>query len=73
MADDIVARLRSYAYLDDAFYNPWVYGEAADEIERLRAALDVYACICPEGLCCEEPCGYIARVALAGEKTDERY
>ena len=36
MTDDIVARLRSYAYLDDAFYNPWVYAEAADEIERLR-------------------------------------
>jgi FtsZ-binding cell division protein ZapB len=36
MTDDILTRLRSYAYLDDAFYNPWVYGEAADEIERLR-------------------------------------
>jgi tRNA(Ile2) C34 agmatinyltransferase TiaS len=39
MTDDIVARLRSYAYLDDAFYNPWVYAEAADEIEWLEARL----------------------------------
>jgi hypothetical protein len=35
MTDDILTRLRSYAYLDDAFYNPWVYGEAADKIEQL--------------------------------------
>jgi predicted RNase H-like nuclease (RuvC/YqgF family) len=40
MTDDIVARLRSYAYLDDAFYNPWVYAEAADEIEGLRERRD---------------------------------
>jgi hypothetical protein len=39
MTDDIVARLRCYADIDDAVYHPWVYGEAADEIERLRAAL----------------------------------
>ena len=39
MVDDILTRLRSYAYLDDTFYNPWVYGEAADEIERLEAQL----------------------------------
>lgn len=39
-------------------------------IDHLESALDVYACICPEGLCCEEPCGYIARAALAGEKTN---
>ena len=38
MTDDIVTRLRSYVY--DTVYNPWIYGEAADEIERLRAALD---------------------------------
>ena len=37
MTDDIVTRLRSYVY--DAVYNPWIYGDAADEIERLRAAL----------------------------------
>ena len=36
MSNDIVARLRSYAYLEDTVYNQWVYREAADEIERLK-------------------------------------
>jgi len=40
MPNDIVARLRSYAYLDDTVYNQWVYREAADEIERLREKED---------------------------------
>jgi hypothetical protein len=39
MPNDIVARLRSYAYLDDTVYNQWVYREAADRIEKLEAAL----------------------------------
>jgi hypothetical protein len=39
MTDDIFARLRLYADLTDAVYNPWVYREAADEIERLRAEI----------------------------------
>ena len=43
MINDIVARLRSYAYLEDTVYNQWVYREAADEIERLRAALEKIA------------------------------
>ena len=39
MNDDLVRRLRCYADVDvdAADYHPWVYGEAADEIERLRA------------------------------------
>ena len=32
-------RLRCYADLNDAVYHPWVYGEAADRIEKLEAAL----------------------------------
>ena len=40
MNDDLVRRLRCYADIDDAVYNPWVYGEAADRIEKLEAALD---------------------------------
>ena len=39
MSDDLVRRLRCYADIDDAVYNPWVYGEAADRIEKLEAAL----------------------------------
>jgi hypothetical protein len=71
MSNDIVARLRYYAYLDDTFYNLWVYREAADEIERMRDALrrishaphgKVY---CADG---HEEAVLIARVALEGEK-----
>ena len=36
MTDDLVRRLRCYADIDDAVYNPWVYGEAADRIEHLE-------------------------------------
>ena len=36
MTDDLVKRLRCYADIDDAVYNPWVYGEAADRIEHLE-------------------------------------
>ena len=39
MTDDLVKRLRCYADIDDAVYHPWVYGEAADRIEKLEAAL----------------------------------
>ena len=39
MSDDLVRRLRCYADIDDAVYNPWVYGEAADRIEKLEAVL----------------------------------
>ena len=36
MTDNLVERLRRYAEIDD---HPWVYGEAADHIEKLEAAL----------------------------------
>ena len=36
MTDDLVERLRRYAEIDD---HPWVYGEAADRIEKLESAL----------------------------------
>jgi hypothetical protein len=71
MSNDIVARLRSYAYLDDAFYNPWVYAEAADEIEQMRDALRRIShaprgkMYCADG---HEEAVLIARAALEGEK-----
>jgi hypothetical protein len=40
MTDDLVKRLRCYADLNDAVFHPWVYGEAADRIEKLEAARD---------------------------------
>jgi hypothetical protein len=73
MSNDIVARLRAYAYLDDTDYKQWVYREAADEIERMRDALrrishaprgKVY---CADG---HEEAVLIARAAL-GEATDD--
>ena len=39
MTDDLVNRLRCYADLNDAVFHPWVYGEAADRIEKLEAQL----------------------------------
>ena len=71
MTDDIVARLRSYAYLDDAFYNPFVYGEAADEIDRLRDALRrISHAPCGKMYCADghEEAVLIARAALEGER-----
>jgi len=41
MSDDLVRRLRCYADIDDAVYNPWVYGEAADRIEKLNEDVGV--------------------------------
>lgn len=50
---DIVERLRGLAglpYTDRSFYREW--GEAADEIERLRAALEEIAeCFCTSPNC----------------------
>ena len=37
MSNDLVRQLRCYADIDDAVYHPWVYGEAADHIEKLEA------------------------------------
>jgi hypothetical protein len=39
MTDDLVKRLRCYADLNDAVFHPWVYGEAADHIEKLEGEL----------------------------------
>jgi hypothetical protein len=39
VTDDLVKRLRCYSDLNDAVFHPWVYGEAADRIEKLEAAL----------------------------------
>ena len=39
MTDNLVRQLRCYADIDDAVYNPWVYGEAANRIERLEDEL----------------------------------
>ena len=73
MSNDIVARLRCYADIDDAVYHPWVYAEAADDIERMRDALrrishaphgKVY---CADG---HEEAVLIARAALEGEKKE---
>ena len=37
MTDNLVERLRRYAEIDD---HPWVYGEAADRIEKLEAEVE---------------------------------
>jgi hypothetical protein len=63
MNDDLVKRLRCYADIDDAVYNPWVYGEAADRIEKLETALlDVIDNFFDSTRICE-----IARKALDAE------
>ena len=38
---DLVKRLRRYAEIDD---HPWVYGEAADRIEKLEAENKKFKC-----------------------------
>jgi len=71
MSNDIVARLRSYVY--DTVYNPWIYAEAADEIERMRDALRRIShaphgkMYCADG---HEEAVLIARAALEGEKAN---
>ena len=64
---DIVERLRDLAAID----NCQASLEAAAEIERLRAALGLFACDCIEsGNLCPSPqnCrNYIARAALEGK------
>ena len=71
MSNDIVARLRSYVY--DTVYNPWIYAEAADEIERMRDALRLIShsphgtLYCADG---QEEAVLIARAALEGEKAN---
>jgi hypothetical protein len=71
MTDDIVERLRCYADINDAVFHPWVYAEAADEIERLRDALRrISHAPCGKMYCADghEEAVLIARVALEGEK-----
>ena len=71
MTDDIVERLRCYADINDAVFHPWVYAKAADEIERLRAALRrISHAPCGKMYCADghEEAVLIARVALEGEK-----
>jgi hypothetical protein len=46
MTDDLVKRLRCYADLNDAVFHPWVYGEAADRIEKLEAGEEEWNRIC---------------------------
>ena len=68
MADDLVRRLRCAADMNVAVFHPWIYGEAADEIERLRKALATYACRCGDCECYVDEfvpsCGRSAREAL---------
>ena len=74
MSNDIVARLRCYADIDDAVYHPWVYAEAADDIERMRAALRrISHAPCGKVYCANghEEAVLIARVALEGEASDD--
>ena len=71
MTDDIVERLRCYADINDAVFHPWVYAEAADEIERMRDALRrISHAPCGKMYCADghEEAVLIARVALEGEK-----
>ena len=63
MTDDLVKRLRCYADIDSAVYHPWVYGEAADRIEKLEAALREIEAMKWFARPCE-----IAHAALAGEQ-----
>lgn len=73
MSDDLIARLRdAYIFLHDPLLK-----EAADEIDRLREALEFYACECRPGQCENGPlesnrdtvsCGYRARAALTDKQ-----
>ena len=72
MSDDLVKRLRCYADLNDAVFHPWVYGEAADRIEKLEAALReiIGALNDPKGgqhVYDMRNASYIARKALEGK------
>lgn len=74
MNGDIVARLRDQEEFGllgvPGDHRSVSYGDAADEIERLREALTVYLGDC-DGSCCGEKfrfrstCGTIARAALS--------
>lgn len=66
---DIVKRLWEM-YCEYEYYARTVQ-EAADEIERLRAALQMFACACADEHLCSVPdnCrNYLARAALEGKR-----
>lgn len=71
--DDIVKHLR---WLEShGNENPHYWGQAADEIERLREVVRFYACECSDAEACEtfgdhdrSACGYKARAALGEDK-----
>lgn len=42
MADDIVTRLRNYDFMRDGDFPEVIMGDAADEIERLRRAIETF-------------------------------
>ena len=75
---DIVERLRKCAntvYQQDGYtFRLGLQNEAADEIERLREALQFYTCGCKEDRCTPDKqrfrdikCGWVAREALEGK------
>ena len=65
---DLVKRLRCYADLNDAVFHPWVYGESADRIEKLEAALREIAWIAtPDHAMARSRATHIARKALEGK------
>ena len=84
MADDLLARLRKVEPDAPGERTRWYRNpdgpEAADEIERLRAALELFACKCGPYRCAihgDDAANYdkcaamIARATLAGEKKDD--
>ena len=74
-----IERLRALSaeYLNLAERHMHEKRDALDEIERLRGALKHYSCDCTAAAQCPPTmlqdcdCGYVARAALAGEKTND--
>jgi hypothetical protein len=66
MTDDLVKRLRCYSDLNDAVFHPWVYGEAADRIEKLEGALQELLSLGEWGL--NDLARTVAREALEGKE-----
>lgn len=75
---DLVSRLRTENSMMGYYESPAIQIEAADEIERLREVLRLYACECSDAEACEtfgnyerSACGYKARKALGEDKPFE--